>query len=127
MSLTLGCIADDFTGATDLASMLVRAGLRTILLFGASRPPDDCQADAVVIALRTRSIAAKDAVAESKVALRSLRELGAQRFYFKYCSTFDSTDSGNIGPVAEALLEVLGGEQAFFCPAFPENGRTVYL
>ncbi len=127
MSLILGCIADDFTGATDLASMLVRAGLRTILLFGALRPPDGCQADAMVIALRTRSIAAKDAVAESKVALQSLRELGARRFYFKYCSTFDSTDTGNIGPVAEALVEMLGAEQTFFCPAFPENGRTVYL
>jgi uncharacterized protein YgbK (DUF1537 family) len=127
MAAFLGCIADDYTGAADLASMLVRSGLRTVQWFGHSLPPAGMEADAVVVALKTRSAAVEDAVAQSLEALRSLQRLGTRRFFFKYCSTFDSTESGNIGPVAEALMAALGTEQVPFCPAFPENGRTVYL
>jgi uncharacterized protein YgbK (DUF1537 family) len=127
MALLLGCIADDYTGATDLANMLVRAGLRTTLWFGTSPPPNNIPTDAIVIALKTRSVAAAEAVAQSTEALRTLQHFGATRFFFKYCSTFDSTPAGNIGPVAETLLEALGAEQTIFSPAFPENGRTVYL
>lgn len=124
----LGCIADDFTGATDLSNMLVRGGMRVVQWIGvptAAELPYD--ADAMVIALKSRSIPAAEAVEAALAALRSLRAAGARRFLFKYCSTFDSTDHGNIGPVAEALLEELGAEQTIFCPALPEAGRTVYL
>ena len=100
MSLMLGCVADDFTGATDLASTLVKAGMRTVQLLGVPRRglelPDS---DAVVIALKSRSNAADEAVMMSLAALDWLRQNGARQFYFKYCSTFDSTDKGNIGPV----------------------------
>jgi uncharacterized protein YgbK (DUF1537 family) len=127
MSVLLGCIADDYTGATDLANMLVRAGLRTTLWFNAAQLTHDSPADAVVVALKTRSVAASQAVSQSLEAIRSLQQLGARRFFFKYCSTFDSTEKGNIGPVAEAVMKAIGAEQTIFCPAFPENGRTVYL
>jgi uncharacterized protein YgbK (DUF1537 family) len=127
MNPVLGCIADDFTGATDLASNLVQAGMRTIQWLGVPDMPDALdEFDAVVVALKTRSIARAEAVDQSLKALQVLQALGARRFYFKYCSTFDSTDRGNIGPVAEALLAALGELQTIFCPAFPENGRTVY-
>ncbi|MDR5856540.1 four-carbon acid sugar kinase family protein [Caballeronia sp. LZ062] len=126
----LGCIADDFTGATDLASMLVRGGMRTIQTIGVPASDALLDADAVVVALKSRTIEAADAVAQSLAALEWLRAQGCRQFFFKYCSTFDSTDAGNIGPVAEALLDALGaGEGADFtiaCPAFPENKRTVY-
>ncbi|WP_395710374.1 3-oxo-tetronate kinase [Reyranella sp.] len=124
----LGVIADDFTGATDIAGMLVRGGMRTIQTIGvpaAGTIPDDV--DAVVVALKTRSIAAKDAIAQSLEALAVLQAAGCQRFFFKYCSTFDSTDAGNIGPVGDALLDALNGRQAIYCPAFPENGRTIFF
>lgn len=124
----LGIIADDFTGATDIAGMLVKGGMRTIQTIGLPAQgtiPDDV--DAVVIALKTRSIAAKDAVAQSLGALKALQAAGCERFFFKYCSTFDSTDQGNIGPVGDALLDALGGKQAIYCPAFPENGRTIFF
>jgi uncharacterized protein YgbK (DUF1537 family) len=127
MVLWLGCIADDFTGATDMASMLVRGGLRTVQTIGV--PPDGFEniaADAVVVALKTRSIPADEAVAQSLDALRALRETTARRFYFKYCSTFDSTPAGNIGPVAEALEDELRADWVPFCPALPVNGRTVF-
>ena len=126
----LGCIADDFTGATDLASTLVRGGMRTIQTIGvpASAVLDDV--DALVVALKSRTIAKDDAIAQSLAALDWLRGQGCRRFFFKYCSTFDSIDAGNIGPVAEALLDALAdggkGDFAIACPAFPENGRTVY-
>jgi uncharacterized protein YgbK (DUF1537 family) len=127
MSLLLGCIADDFTGATDLASMLVTAGMRTVQTIGV---PEDASladgADAVVVALKSRTIPAADAVARSLAALQWLRRRGARQIYFKYCSTFDSTDQGNIGPVADALLDALGEAFTIACPAFPENGRTIY-
>lgn len=127
MSVVLGCIADDFTGATDLAGMLVRHGMRAVQTIGVpAQPAAEIDADAIVVALKSRTIPAADAVAQSLEALEWLKAGGAKRFYFKYCSTFDSTDGGNIGPVAEALLDALGADQAIACPAFPENGRTVF-
>jgi len=127
MALLLGCIADDHTGATDLASMLVANGMRTIQIVGvpsAGRPAPD--ADAVVVALKSRTIPPDEAVAQSLAALEWLRANGARQIFFKYCSTFDSTDRGNIGPVSEALLDALGGDLTIACPAFPANGRTLY-
>jgi uncharacterized protein YgbK (DUF1537 family) len=126
MAMLLGAIADDFTGATDLANTLVRQGMRTVQLIGVpegAAPPDS---DAVVVALKSRTIAAADAVAQSLAALQWLQRAGARQVLFKYCSTFDSTDQGNIGPVADALLDALGGDFTVFCPAFPENGRSIY-
>ena len=123
--MILGCIADDFTGAGDLASILTGQGMRTSLL--TSIGDIKCaRADAGVVALKTRSIAPSDAIRQSLEALRALRDAGCEQFYFKYCSTFDSTREGNIGPVAEALLRELGATKAIVCPAFPANGRTVY-
>ena len=123
----LGCIADDFTGATDLSSMLVRAGARVVQCFGIPADVSELtDADAVVIALKSRSLPQAEAVAKSLEALRVLQELDIPHFFFKYCSTFDSTSQGNIGPVAEALLKATEKQKAIFCPAFPENGRTVY-
>lgn len=126
MSILLGVIADDFTGATDLASMVVRQGLRAVQTIGV--PLDEAldDAEAVVVALKTRTVAAASAIEHSLAALRWLRARGCRRFYFKYCSTFDSTDKGNIGPVAEALMDELGVDFTIACPAFPENGRTIY-
>ncbi len=126
MNLLLGAIADDFTGATDLANTLVRRGMRTVQLIGVPTElaPDDI--DAVVIALKSRTIAAEAAVEQSLAALRWLQSAGARQILFKYCSTFDSTDRGNIGPVADALLTALEEDLTVFCPAFPENGRTIY-
>jgi uncharacterized protein YgbK (DUF1537 family) len=123
--MTLGVIADDFTGATDVASMLVRAGMRTVQVIGVPAGPAP-DADAVVVALKTRTIPAADAVAESLAALRWLQAAGMKQCYFKYCSTFDSTPAGNIGPVAEALMDALGASFTIACPAFPENGRTIF-
>lgn len=124
--MILGVIADDFTGATDVASMLVREGMRTVQVIGVPEGPPPADADAVVVALKSRTIPAADAVAQSLAALRWLQGAGARQVYFKYCSTFDSTPAGNIGPVAEALLDALGAPLAIACPAFPENGRTVF-
>ena len=124
----LGVIADDFTGATDIAGMLVKGGMRTIQTIGVPAKgtiPDDV--DAVVVALKTRSIPAADAIAQSLAALKALQEAGCVRFFFKYCSTFDSTDAGNIGPVGDALLDALKAKQAIYCPAFPVNGRTIFF
>lgn len=124
----LGCIADDVTGATDLATNLVKGGMRVVQIFGM---PDKhalqntTGADAIVVALKTRSVAKDRAIDESLQTLRSLQKMGITLFYFKYCSTFDSTAEGNIGPVAEALMSELGVEQTIFCPAFPDAGRTV--
>ncbi|WP_439612859.1 3-oxo-tetronate kinase [Reyranella sp.] len=124
----LGVIADDFTGATDIAGMLVKGGMRTIQTIGVPAKgtiPDDV--DAVVVALKTRSIAAADAIAQSLDALKALQAAGCVRFFFQYCSTFDSTDAGNIGPVGDALLDALKARQAIYCPAFPVNGRTIFF
>jgi len=124
--MTLGVIADDFTGATDVASMLVRAGMRTVQLIGVPGDAAQADADAVVIALKSRTTPAPDAVRESLAALRWLQRAGMRQCYFKYCSTFDSTPAGNIGPVTEALMQALGTGFTIACPAFPENGRTIY-
>ncbi|MCW5622002.1 MAG: four-carbon acid sugar kinase family protein [Burkholderiales bacterium] len=127
MKILLGCIADDFTGATDLANTLVKAGMRTVQLLGVPRGTLDVpEADAVIVALKSRSNPAAEAVQMSLGALEWLRAAGARQFYFKYCSTFDSTDAGNIGPVADALLDALGADFTVFNPAFPTNKRTVY-
>jgi uncharacterized protein YgbK (DUF1537 family) len=126
--MLLGCIADDFTGATDLANMLVRAGMRTVQTIGVPATPRiEGDPDAIVVALKSRTIPAADAVAQSLSALAWLKAAGARQFYFKYCSTFDSTDQGNIGPVADALQDALGTRFTIACPAFPVNGRTIYL
>ncbi|AQH01766.1 hypothetical protein A9R05_23610 [Burkholderia sp. KK1] len=122
----LGCIADDFTGATDLANMLVRGGMRTVQTIGVPAAGTQIEADALVVALKSRTIPADDAVRQSLDALRWLRAQGCRQFIFKYCSTFDSTDQGNIGPVADALLDELGDDFTIACPAFPENGRTIF-
>ena len=131
--MLLGCIADDLTGATDLALMLTRAGMRTVQVMDVpdSRrdgPGDSLDGfDAVVVALKTRTCPVAEAVALSLKSADALLALGARQLFFKYCSTFDSTDEGNIGPVAEALIEKLGGGLAIVCPAFPANKRSVYL
>ncbi len=127
MAILLGCIADDFTGATDLASMVVKQGLRVIQTVGVlSGEPPPADVEAVVVALKTRTIPAPSAVGQSLEALSWLKGAGCRRFYFKYCSTFDSTPAGNIGPVSDALMDELGADLTIACPAFPENGRTVY-
>ena len=124
--IQLGCIADDFTGATDLANNLVRAGLRVVQCIGVQDGPLATDADAVVVALKSRTIAPADAVAQSLAALAWLRAQGAQQIYFKYCSTFDSTAQGNLGPVTEALMDALGAAFSITTPAFPDNQRTVF-
>ena len=124
--MILGCIADDFTGATDLANNLVRSGMRVVQAIGVPSGPPTEEVDAVVVALKSRTIPAADAVAQSLAALRWLQACGAAQIYFKYCSTFDSTPAGNIGPVTEALMDALGTDFTIACPAFPENKRTVF-
>ena len=125
-ALKLGCIADDFTGATDLANNLVRSGMRVVQTIGVPSGPLNVEVDAVVVALKSRTIPAADAIAQSLDALRWLQAQGAQQFYFKYCSTFDSTPTGNIGPVTEALMDALQTDFTIATPAFPDNGRTVF-
>ena len=128
MSILLGCIADDFTGATDLANTLVKYGIRATQLIGVPKKNAEVgDAEAVVVALKSRTAPAAEAVSESLAALRWLQENGARQIFFKYCSTFDSTPAGNIGPVADALMEALNTKFAIVCPAFPEAGRTIYL
>ncbi len=124
--IALGCIADDFTGATDLANNLVRSGMRVVQTIGVPGGPLDEAADCVVVALKSRTIPAADAAAQSLQALKWLQAQGAKQIYFKYCSTFDSTPAGNIGPVTEALMDALGTDFTIACPAFPDNGRTVF-
>ncbi|MBD8451274.1 four-carbon acid sugar kinase family protein [Serratia rubidaea] len=124
--MLLGVIADDFTGATDIASFLVENGLSTVQLNGVPDSDAAVDAQAVVISLKSRSCPAEQAVAQSLQALAWLQRQGCQRFYFKYCSTFDSTARGNIGPVTDALLDALGESQTVISPALPINGRTVY-
>ncbi|NUT86184.1 four-carbon acid sugar kinase family protein [Pseudomonas corrugata] len=124
----LGCIADDFTGATDLANMLVRGGMRTVQSIGipGAEDAEGLAADAIVIALKSRTLPVAEAIDESLAALAWLRERGCQQIFFKYCSTFDSTAAGNIGQVSEALLKALDSDFTLACPAFPENGRTIF-
>ncbi len=125
-ALLLGCIADDFTGATDLANNLVRAGMRVVQTVGVPNQAIGAGFDAVVVALKTRTVPAGDAVTESLAALAWLQAQGAQQIYFKYCSTFDSTSQGNIGPVTEALMDALETRFTIATPAFPDNHRTVF-
>jgi uncharacterized protein YgbK (DUF1537 family) len=127
MTTVLGCIADDFTGATDLAGLLARSGVRVSLRIGVPDTPPSETAAFEVIALKSRTAPVADAVAETKAALKWLKAAGASRFFWKYCSTFDCTTEGNIGPVAEALMEDLGTDQTIYCPAFPENGRSIFM
>jgi 3-dehydrotetronate 4-kinase len=122
-----GAIADDFTGATDLAGLLARSGVPVSLRMGLPAEPPSDTASIEIIALKCRTSAAAEAVAEARAALAWLRQAGAQRFFWKYCSTFDSTPQGNIGPVAEALMADLGATQTIYCPAFPENGRSLFM
>jgi uncharacterized protein YgbK (DUF1537 family) len=127
VTIVLGCIADDFTGATDIAALLARSGATVCLRIGV--PADSAAAaDAFeVIALKIRTAPADQAAGQAQKALKWLQGAGARRFFWKYCSTFDSTARGNIGPVAEALMEELAAEQTIYCPAFPENDRSVYM
>ncbi len=123
----IGAIADDLTGATDLCLTLSRAGMRVVQVIGVPEDGFDLGgADAVVVALKSRTIPRLEAVAQSLAAARRLIDAGARQLFFKYCSTFDSTDEGNIGPVAEALLHLTRAAVTIACPAFPANGRTVY-
>ncbi len=129
MGVLLGCIADDFTGATDLAGTLSKSGMSVLQVLGV--PDKDfsvpAHVNAIVVALKTRSVASDEAVLESLAALDWLRQLESYQYYFKYCSTFDSTDEGNIGPVADAMIDVLDLDWTVFNPAFPTNKRTVYM
>lgn len=127
MTTVLGCIADDFTGATDLAGLLARSGVRVSLRIGVPETPPRDTAAFEVIALKSRTAPVAEAVAETRAALKWLQDAGAERFFWKYCSTFDSTPEGNIGPVAEALMADLGTDQTIYCPAFPENGRSIFM
>lgn len=127
MATVLGCIADDFTGATDLAGLLARSGAAVRLRMGVPDGPPQDTAGIEVIALKIRTAPVAEAVAQARAALAWLRGAGAERVFWKYCSTFDSTPQGNIGPVAEALMADLGAQQTIYCPAFPENGRAVFM
>ena len=124
--MRLGVIADDFTGATDIASFLVQNGLPTIQFNGVPESHDALSAQAIVISLKSRSCPVQQAIDQSLAALQWLQQQGCDRFYFKYCSTFDSTEQGNIGPVTDALLAALGETQTVISPSLPVNGRTVY-
>ena len=125
--MLIGAVADDITGATDLCLMLSRAGLKTVQVIGVPAPDAELSgAEAVVVALKSRTIAAAEAVAMAVDSARALRAAGARQLMFKYCSTFNSTDAGNIGPVAEALMDLVGCDLTIACPAFPAAGRTVY-
>lgn len=122
----LGCIGDDFTGSSDLANTLAKGGMRTTQYSGIPGAPADPEVQAGVISLKTRSIAPEEAVRQSLEALSWLQDQGCSQFFFKYCSTFDSTPKGNIGPVADALADALGARSVIVCPAFPGTGRALF-
>ncbi|MEM6384088.1 MAG: 3-oxo-tetronate kinase [Pseudomonadota bacterium] len=124
--MKLGCIGDDFTGSSDLANTLAKGGMRTVQYVGIPSGPAQADVDAGVVALKSRSIPVADAIRQSIDALAWLRDQGCTQFLFKYCSTFDSTPEGNIGPVAEALADKLGARHVIVCPAFPGTGRSIY-
>ncbi|MDB6182443.1 3-oxo-tetronate kinase [Paracoccus fistulariae] len=124
--MLLGCIGDDFTGSSDLGNTLAKAGMRVVQYSGVPTGPADPDVEAGIVALKSRSLPVEEAVRLSLEALEWLQEQGCQQILFKYCSTFDSTPEGNIGPVAEALARELEADQVIFCPAFPAAGRTVY-
>lgn len=124
--MKLGCIGDDFTGSSDLANTLAKQGMRVVQYSGIPTQPAASDVQAGVVALKSRSIDPADAVEQSLAALEWLKAQGCTQFFFKYCSTFDSTPQGNIGPVADALAEALGADPVIVCPAFPGTGRSVY-
>jgi uncharacterized protein YgbK (DUF1537 family) len=124
--MLLGCIGDDFTGSSDLANTLAKAGMRTVQYSGVPNGPAEADVQAGVVALKSRSIDPAEAVRQSLAALEWLRAQGCEQIFFKYCSTFDSTAQGNIGPVADALAEALDAHKVMVCPAFPGAGRSVY-
>ena len=124
--MLLGCIGDDFTGSSDLANTLAKAGMHTVQYSGVPDRPANADVHAGVVSLKTRSIPAADAIAQSLTALDWLLAQGCEQIYFKYCSTFDSTAEGNIGPVAEALADALDARAVIVCPAFPGTGRSIY-
>lgn len=125
--MLLGAIADDFTGASDLGAILAQGGMRTVQYIGVPETPAAAQVEAGIVALKTRSVEPAEAVRQSLEALHWLRAQGCRQFYFKYCSTFDSTPRGNIGPVTEALIDALGTDSpVVVCPVFPATGRTLY-
>ncbi len=125
--MRLGVIADDFTGATDIAGFLVGNGLSTVLYSGIPQDMNEIESDAMVVSLKIRSCKVEEAVSQALDALQFLQRAGCTKFYHKYCSTFDSTHEGNIGPVADALMRQLGVSITIVCPSLPINGRTVYL
>ncbi|MEN8889018.1 MAG: 3-oxo-tetronate kinase [Celeribacter marinus] len=124
--MKLGCIGDDFTGSSDLANTLAKGGMKTVQFTGIPSSPVPSDVEAGVVALKSRSIPVKDAVAQSLAALDWLKAQGCTQFLFKYCSTFDSTQDGNIGPVADALADALVAHKVIVCPAFPGTGRSIY-
>lgn len=124
--MKLGCIGDDFTGSSDLANTLAKGGMRTVQYSGVPKDSANDWVDAGVISLKSRSIDPQEAIAQSLQALAWLREQGCTQFFFKYCSTFDSTKEGNIGPVADALTTALDAHKVIVCPAFPGAGRSVF-
>jgi len=124
--MLLGCIGDDFTGSSDLANTLAKAGMRTVQYSGVPNGPADADVQAGVVSLKSRSIDPAEAVRQSLEALRWLQDQGCEQIFFKYCSTFDSTAEGNIGPVADALAEALDAHKVIVCPAFPGAGRSIY-
>ena len=124
--MLLGCIGDDFTGSSDLANTLAKQGMRVVQYSGTPNKPAESDVDAGVIALKTRSVSPEEAVKQSLEAVAWLQAQGCQQFFFKYCSTFDSTREGNIGPVADALADYLNAYQVIVCPAFPATGRSLY-
>ena len=124
--MLLGCIGDDFTGSSDLANTLSKQGMRCVQFTGVPSAPAGQDVEAGVIALKSRSIDPQEAVRQSLEALSWLQDQGCEQFFFKYCSTFDSTPHGNIGPVADALAEALDAHKVIVCPAFPGTGRSVY-
>lgn len=125
--MLLGCIGDDFTGSSDLANTLAKQGMRTVQYTGVPAGAAGAEVEAGVVALKSRSIPAADAVAQSLAALKWLQDQGCTQFFFKYCSTFDSTPEGNIGPVADALADALDAHEVIVCPAFPGTGRSLYM
>ena len=124
--MLLGCIGDDFTGSSDLANTLAKGGMRTVQYTGVPQAPAEVDVQAGVVALKSRSIDPAQAIEHSLAALDWLKRQGCQQFFFKYCSTFDSTPQGNIGPVADALAEALDAHKVIVCPAFPGTGRSIY-
>ena len=123
----LGCIGDEFTGSSDLANTLSKMGMRTTQFVGIPHSRSKVECDAAIVSLKSRSLPVSEAVAQSLAALKWLQAQGCSQYFFKYCSTFDSTPVGNIGPVTVALADALQAPRVFFCPALPSNERSVYM